>query len=215
MNLSKKTSMVVLFATLVAALPTAFGFQARAPTTSATTKLWSSSLEQMFDKNDDLLLVRQTLEEKFPNFSKLLNLNDSVWKSIGAGYTNGFTIFAPTNEALESMDVTKQGQLFDERNLETSQKIAAYHVINEKVTAEDLFNCGGVITLGGEIPVDRSKSGGMFGMGGQEDGGVLVNQVKVLKSVPLGSGVVHLVDGLISPNILWRYMDQLRIPGSN
>jgi len=208
--------MVVLFATLVAALPTAFGFQGRAPTASAATKLRSSSsLDEMFDKNDDLLLARRTLEEQFPNFSKLLNLNDSVWKSIGAGYANGFTIFAPTNEALESMDVTKQGQLFDERNLETSQKIAAFHVIDEKVTAEDLFNCGGVVTLGGEIPVDRSKSGGMFGMGGQEDGGVLVNQVKVLKSVPLGSGIVHLVDGLISPNILWRYMDQLRIPGSN
>lgn len=176
--------------------------------------LYSSSLDEMFNKNEDLLLVRQTLEEKYPGFSKLLNMNDSVWKSIGAGYINGLTLFVPTNEALESLDDTKKNQLFDERNLETTQKIASYHVIGELVTAEELFNAGGVITLGGDIPVDRSKSGGMFGVGGKEDGGVLVNQVKVVQSYSLGSGIVHEVDGLVSPNILWRYMDQLRIPGS-
>lgn len=206
--------MIVLIATLAAIIPTSFGFQARAPTASATTKL-HSSLDETFGKNDDLLLVRQTLKEQYPNFSKLLNLNDSVWKSIGAGYSNGFTIFAPTNQAFESMGATKQGQLLDERNLETSQKMAAFHVINERVTADDLFNSGGVITLGGEVAVERSKSGGMFGVGGQEDGDVLVNQVKVLRSIELGSGIVHEVDGLICPNIMWRYMDQLRIPGSN
>jgi len=206
--------MIVLIATLAAIIPTSFGFQSRAPTASATTKL-HSSLDETFGKNDDLLLVRQTLKEQYPNFSKLLNLNDSVWKSIGAGYSNGFTIFAPTNQAFESMGATKQGQLLDERNLETSQKMAAFHVINERVTADDLFNSGGVITLGGEVAVERSKSGGMFGVGGQEDGDVLVNQVKVLRSIELGSGIVHEVDGLICPNIMWRYMDQLRIPGSN
>lgn len=178
-----------------------------------STKL-HSSLDELLNKNEDLLLVRQTLQEKYPAFSKLLNLNDAVWKSIGAGYINGFTLFVPTNEALDALDATKKKQLFDERNLETTQKIASFHVINELVTADDLFNAGGVITLGGEVPVDRSKSGGMFGVGGQEDGGVLVNQVKVVKSYEMGSGVIHEVNGLVSPNILWRYMDQLRIPGS-
>jgi uncharacterized surface protein with fasciclin (FAS1) repeats len=104
--------------------------------------------------------------------------------------------------------------LLDERNVETTKKIIAYHVIAEVVTADDLFNSGGVLTLGGEIPVDRSVSGGMFGMGGKEDGGVLVNSAKIITSIELGSGVLHEVEGLVAPNILWRYMDQLRIPGS-
>ncbi|CAJ1954844.1 unnamed protein product [Cylindrotheca closterium] len=235
------TSFMFLFEILaVTFLPVCFGFQsndaprptrklspcsspfrsggdtATTTTTTTTTTRTSlhSSLDEMFNKNEDLLLVRQTLEEKYSGFGKLLNLNDSVWKSIGAGYVNGFTLFVPTNEALESLDATKQTQLYDERNLETTQKIASFHVINELVTAEDLFHAGGVITLGGEVPVDRSTKGGMFGMGGKEDGGVLVNQVKVVHSFPLGSGIVHEVDGLVSPNILWRYMDQLRIPGS-
>mmetsp|Transcript_14558 Transcript_14558/g.35191 ORF Transcript_14558/g.35191 Transcript_14558/m.35191 type:complete len:215 (+) Transcript_14558:182-826(+) len=210
------TSFIFLFAILALTIPACFGFQSNAPRptklTSPTTLY--SSLDEMFNKNEDLLLVRQTLEEKYSGFGKLLNMNDSVWKSIGAGYVNGFTLFVPTNQALESLDSTKQTQLFDERNLETTQKIASYHVINELVSAEDLFNAGGVITLGGEVTVDRSTSGGMFGVGGKEDGGVLVNQVKVVQSYPLGSGIIHEVDGLVSPNILWRYMDQLRIPGS-
>lgn len=87
-------------------------------------------------------------------------------------------------------------------------------MISSTVSAEALFQAGGVITQGGEVPVGRSVTGGMFGMGGKEDGGVNINGAKVVKSVPLGKGVLHEVDALMSPNILWRYMDQLRIPGS-
>ena len=51
-------------------------------------------------------------------------------------------------------------------------------------------------------------------MGGKEDGGVIVGGAKVVASVPLAGGILHETDGFISPSILWRYMDQLRIPGS-
>eukprot|EP00980_Cylindrotheca_fusiformis_P028918 scaffold22677_cov139-Cylindrotheca_fusiformis.AAC.2 len=165
------------------------------------------------NKDEDLLIVKNHLEENYPAFYKILNLNDSIWKALGEG--DGFTIFAPNAKAFASIGETKLKQLLDERNLETTQKVAAHHVIGEVVTADDLFNSGGVITLGGELPVDRSVSGGMFGVvGGKEDGGVLVNKAKVVKSINLGSGILHEVEGLVSPNILWRYMDQLRIPGS-
>jgi hypothetical protein len=91
-------------------------------------------------------------------------------------------------------------------------------VIAEPVTDKDLFNSGGVITLGGEVPCERSRSGGMFGVGGKEDGRVVLNGAKVVKTTEFIEdekvGIVHECDGLISPNILWRYADQLRIPGS-
>lgn len=46
-----------------------------------------------------------------------------------------------------------------------------------------------------------------------------LNGAKVVKSVEFGDdatklGIIHEVDGFISPSILWRYADQLRIPGS-
>lgn len=97
-----------------------------------------------------------------------------------------------------------------------------YHVITEQVTAMQLFNAGGVVCMGGEVPIERGTEGflgglmsGFMGNGGErEDGSITVGGAKVVQSVNVGNGVVHEVDGLVSPNILWRYADQLRIPGS-
>jgi hypothetical protein len=47
---------------------------------------------------------------------------------------------------------------------------------------------------------------------------VTLNGSKVVKSTEFTEDdklcIVHEMDGLISPNIVWRYADQLRIPGS-
>lgn len=170
-----------------------------------------------YAENNDLLLIRDFLQQYYPGFYSLLEMNEEVWKAIGDtadGNEVGFTVFAPTTEALQALGADRETQLFDERNLETAQKIAAYHVIGEPVTAEALFNSGGVVTVGGEVPLERSISGGMFGIGGKEDGGVTLNGAKVLRTADVGNGLVHEVDALVSPSIVWRFMDQLRIPGS-
>ena len=172
-------------------------------------------LRSEVDENQDLLIVKNCLKENYPALSLVLEKNDGVWKALGGAEGGGFTIFAPNAEAFEALGETKRAQLLDPRNSETSEKIGAYHVIPEVVTADQLYNSGGVITLGGEIPVDRSTSGGFFGVGGQEDGGVTINTARVVQSFELGTGIVHEVEGLVCPNIMWRYMDQLRIPGSS
>lgn len=59
------------------------------------------------------------------------------------------------------------GQLEDVRNVEMTGKIASYHVVLEPVTADQLFNSGGIVTEGGEVPAERSVSGGFFGVGGK------------------------------------------------
>jgi uncharacterized surface protein with fasciclin (FAS1) repeats len=166
------------------------------------------------NESEGLLTIRNYLKTNYSGMSKVLELNDSVWKALVGVEKGGFTIFVPRNEALAALGETKQRQLLDPRNLETSQKVGAYHVIAETVTATDLFNAGGVVTLGGEIPIERTTTGGFLGVGGKEDGGVTIGGAKVIKSIELGSGLIHEVDNLVSPNILWRYMDQLRIPGS-
>ena len=169
-----------------------------------------------YEDNADLLLVKKTLEEEYPTFYQVVKLNDAVWKALAGVEGGGFTIFAPNQAAFQALGQGKVEQLLDPRNLEQAQKIGSFHVIAETVSADELFNSGGVMTLAGSeaVPVERSTSGGMFGFGGKEDGGVTIGGSKVVKSVPLAGGVLHETDGLVSPNILWRYIDQLRIPGS-
>ena len=155
--------------------------------------------------------VQTFLQESHPEFDKLVRSNEELWKKLSDSDT--FTIFAPNSAAFESLGEDRRNQLRDPRNGELAEKIGMYHVIGEEVTAEALFNAGGVVTMGGEVSIERSRSGGMFGVGGTEDG-VKVGGSRVTQSTQIGSGVIHEVDGLISPFLLWRYADQLRIPGS-
>ncbi len=181
-----------------------------------------SSIFSSWENNQDLLIARGFLQETYPSFYAILNTNDEVWKAIGTGRGDldagqaqrGFTVFAPNEAAIRALGEKKQSQLMDARNLETTQRIAGYHVIGEVVTPDQLYNAGGVLTISGDVSVERSVTGGMFGLGGQEDGGVIINKAKITRTFTVASGLVYEVDNLVSPNILWRYMDQLRIPGS-
>ena len=67
----------------------------------------------------------------------------------------------------------------------------------------------------GEVSVGRSTTGGLFGFGGQEDGGVLIGGAKLLNTVEIGNCLVHEMDGLCNPKALFRFLDVLRIPGSS
>lgn len=198
--------ILALLATLSNAFQVNHGSFAR-PSRSATTRLYEST------ESADLILVKTYLADNYPAFSPLLQKNDDVWKALG-GSAEGFTVFAPNAAAFDALGADMVSQLADPRNRETAEKITAYHVIAEVVKAEELFESGGVITLGGEVPVDRSTTGGMFGFGGKEDGGVTINGAKVTKSIEIANGVLHEVDALISPQLLMRYLNQLRIPGS-
>ena len=92
------------------------------------------------DDNADLLLVKSTLETQYPNFYKILSKNDAVWKALANAEGGGFTIFAPNAAAFAALGQQKWEQLLDARNLEQTEKIGAFHVIAETVTAEQLFN---------------------------------------------------------------------------
>lgn len=173
------------------------------------------------------------LKSKFPSFLSLLSKNDEVFKTLGKSST-GYTLFAPNEQAFDNLGEKKLNQLADVRNEEIAEKIALYHVVNlDKLTATQLrtedwkgpkpkdgsprpFTVGGLLTMGGEVPVGRSKSGGFLGFGAKEDGDAVVGpNARIVKSYTIGDNeaIVHEVDALISPELLWRYCDQLRIPG--
>jgi len=144
-----------------------------------------------------------------------MSKNDDVWKKLRDS-TVGITIFAPTDDAVAALGDKKLQQIRDVRNEETVLRMCAYHAVNEPVGAEELFSSAGVIPVAGDvIPVERSVTGALFGIiGGKEDGGVTVGGARVIESIYIGTSIVHRTDDLVSPSILWRYCDQLRIPGS-
>jgi len=161
----------------------------------------------------DMSAVRKLLEAEYPHFDEIVGQNDYMWKQLSDA--KSFTIFVPNQKAYADLGAQKQEQLQDPRNLETTNKIGLFHAVNERVSAKELFDSGGIITMGDQVvPVGRQVTGGFFGLGGTEDGGVTVGGCNVVQSRDMDGGIVHEVDGFISPQTLWRYMDQLRIPGS-
>lgn len=203
--------MQILRAVLVSASVTSAFLQATSPT------FRRPSLLRATDTNE----AQSYLAENYPAFASLvatLSKNgeeEDIWRATGSSEA-GITIFAPNVDAFEELGKDKRASLNDPRNGESVYKIIAHHFINEKVSSEQLFDSGGVRTEGGVVPIGRSKSGGFMGMGGTEDGGITISGASVVKSfeIPESDIVIHEVDKFVSPQILWRYVDQLRIPGT-
>lgn len=192
-------------------------FQAMSPVSISMRHFTKYRSVSSTSLKDTVSEVEELLQGSYPTFYNLvMRKNAEAWKTISSAPTDpdtpdGFTIFAPNEEAMEKLGRKKLDQLLDDRNRETAEKIAAFHAVSEPVGAWDLITSGGIKTVGGVVDVGKSKVGGFFGFGGEEDGGVTVNGAKILESKMVDNCVVHEMDGLISPEILWRYMDQLRI----
>jgi Fasciclin domain len=173
----------------------------------------------------DIQDIEFVLQTEYPTFYSILLRNTDLWKEWRSPDVDTYTIFCPSELALRTkLGETKLRQLQDDRNYETICKFTEYHVIfKDAVTRDDLWNAGGLVTMGGHIvPIERSRGGGgggwlsgIFG-GNDEDGGILIGgNAKLISTRMFGTnGILHETDGVVSPNLLWRYMDQLRIPGS-
>lgn len=167
------------------------------------------------------------LAKKYPSFHALMN--DDMKKAIIKGPV---TLFVFNEAAFEALGEKKRTQIEDPRNSEIREKMGSYHMIaGEAVSAIELKTedwtkgkpkdgtppntvVASIVTLSGEVPVGRSKSGGFLGFGAKEDGDIVIGPgAKIVQSFNVEGSFVHEVDALISPLILWRYCDQLRIPG--
>ena len=157
--------------------------------------------------------VEACLNDEFPSFAALVFQNEELWRGLRDG--SGYTVLAPNEAAFNALDEKRRAQLKDPRNGEVVEQIGAYHVISDPVSKDDLYESSGVVTAGGRIDVGRSVTGGLFGIGGREDGGVTVNGARIVSSRQIGECVVHEMDDFAHPKVLDRYFDQLRIPGSS
>jgi uncharacterized surface protein with fasciclin (FAS1) repeats len=216
----------------------ASAFQAtKAPArTCLPTRTSPTLLRESKDESKDEtagVTVDSFIAEKYPEFRALLTKNETLWKAIKEAQTDGCTIFCPTSKAFEDLGQKKLKQLGDERNEETAQRIGAFHVIlSDAVPANQLFiedwtgpkpepgtqrpiKVGGINTVGGGVPISREKTGGFMGWGAKEDGVAVIgsDNAKIIRSLKIGKSIIHETDAFISPQLLWRYLDQLRIPG--
>ena len=157
--------------------------------------------------------VEACLNDEFPSFAALVFQNEELWRGLRDG--SGYTVLAPNEAAFNKLEDKRRSQLKDPRNGEVVEQIGAYHIINDPVSKDDLYESSGVVTAGGRIDVGRSVTGGLFGIGGREDGGVTVNGARIVSSRQIGECVVHEMDDFAHPKVLDRYFDQLRIPGSS
>lgn len=175
--------------------------------------------------------VVRFLEVKYPTFFKLLvRDNDTFLKDLQSSTEH--TIFVPNEEALEALGAKKLQQLLDPRNEEIRDKMGQFHLlVGKAISATELRTedwtkgrpkdggkpntlIAAIVTKAGEVPVGRSKSGGFLGIGAKEDGDVVIGpEAQITQSFKVEDCLVHEVNDLISPIALWRYMDQLRIPG--
>ncbi|KAH8055457.1 hypothetical protein JL722_8370 [Aureococcus anophagefferens] len=136
----------------------------------------------------DTLGVEGHLNGGFGSFSALVFQNEELWKSLDDAV--GYTVLAPERRSVRGAGGQGGPAAQDPRNGEVVMQLGAYHVIREPVTADALFESGGV-----------------------EDGGVLIGGAKLLNTVEIGNCLVHEMDGLCNPKALFRFLG-VRIPGS-
>ena len=223
--------LAILLVSLVAAFSGVGAFTVIHPISiNPSIRTAHSSHENKSIDDKDEILLKNFVEEEYPAFYSLLSVNAGIWQTM-AEAENGCTLFAPSNAVFDSLGEKRMNQLRDIRNEETARKIGLYHVIlTEAVSAARLrtedwtvkapkgeprpITVQAVVTMGGQVPVGRSKSGGLLGWGAKEDGDIVIGpEARIIKSYKVAGSYVHEVDNLISPVILWRYFDQLRIPG--
>ena len=206
------------------------------PTAAGSQQLDRSKLDLFLSKKYPKFYKTLMNDE----MKKVIATASSGDKETGSG-GGRCTVFVPNAEAFEDLGSKKLQQLDDPRNIEIREKMGSYHVIaTESVSAVELLTedwtkvkpgknkkpntvIASIITMSGEVPVGRSSNslqgiGGLLGFMTKEgDGGdgdiVIGPDAKIVQSFIVDGNYVHEVDSLISPLILWRYCDQLRIPG--
>lgn len=220
---------------LLATFASVDAFQVVRPSNAckAATRLYQSSDpaaigQEPGGSGEDLNIF---LQNTYPEYFSLLSKNKDVFKEVN-GYKTGSTFFAPNSQAFANLGEKKLSQMKDDRNTESVEKMAAYHVIAEEAVREDALlvedwtkpappgggfrplKLGGIVTLAGEVPIGRSKVGGFFGFGASEEEKIVIGpNARIVYTHFVGNSIVHEMDDFISPEILWRYFDQLRIPG--
>lgn len=124
-----------------------------------------------------------------PDFSSLVGLLKKA-NLVGALQKAGpFTVFAPTNKAFAKLDKNLVKHLTSPKGLQDLKDILLYHVVQNKITSDQITGAATPQTLQGKNLCVHKKNGK-----------VKINDGQVIKADILGSnGVIHVVDTVLTP----------------
>ncbi|MBF9252103.1 fasciclin domain-containing protein [Pontibacter sp. 172403-2] len=133
-----------------------------------------------------------TLIKKSPNLSTFATLVDLADMESDLERIDGFTLFAPTNEAFAKVPKEKLEMLLNPENKASLMRVIQAHVLPSKVPSMQ-FNTSQQIALSEDrhIPVDVSMGGTMVTIGGA---------TIVKGDIEASDGIIHVVDGVIVPS---------------
>ncbi len=127
-----------------------------------------------------------TLSGDFSIFSAAINAANLVDALKAEG---PYTIFAPTDEAFESLPMGTLDYLFKPENKVILTCLLGYHVVPGRIKAEEVAGYNEVKTLNGEVLAVASKYGTV-----QVDCATVT-----IKNIECSNGVIHAIDLVAMP----------------
>lgn len=148
------------------------------------------SQEKYFEKVDETkeLTVVQ-LAESDERFSIFLSFLEASRLDTSMEYTEGYTIFMPTNEAFGDMEIEKLNKLIEPDNQVKLINFVKNYILPNKVNKFD-FEDSQVIDFEGDESVKVSASNNNVYIGGAEI---------IQGDIEAEDGIIHVVDQLITP----------------
>jgi uncharacterized surface protein with fasciclin (FAS1) repeats len=100
-----------------------------------------------------------------------------------------FTVFAPTDEAFSKIPSATLSELLHPENRTNLISILTYHVVNGRVTADEVTDLKSATSLQGQTLKISTKDG------------LEINDAKVLTAdVQATNGVIHIIDAVLAPS---------------
>lgn len=122
------------------------------------------------------------------SFSKLLAAIDAAGLSSTLDGEGPFTVFAPTDEAIDRLPENTVTALLNE-NRDQLKEILTYHVVSGRVSAGDALEAGSAETVNGQTINFAIR-----------DGKLQVNDSTIRKvDIDCANGVIHVIDRVIFP----------------
>lgn len=132
----------------------------------------------------DLLRMNDDLS----TFTALADAADLDWAT---EFSDGFTIFAPTNEAFEKLSVKKYKELLLPKNKAKVVQFVKHHVLPQKVWSNEFNDSQAIETsVEEEITVSTGADGDIITVGGA---------TIVKPDIEASDGVIHVVSSVVQP----------------
>jgi uncharacterized surface protein with fasciclin (FAS1) repeats len=133
----------------------------------------------------------ETIADKVSDSPQLTTLATAIeLANLGSTLGGGeFTVFAPTDQAFEKLGDEKLGKLTEPEQRDLLRKVLTYHVVPGKLTAAEVLQRSFLTTVNGQrLDITLEK------------GTPRVDRAAIVKTdIICSNGVVHLIDGVLTP----------------